>query len=225
MSQNEPDGAGGDHPVRGAKLVIAVIDDDRFIREGIRELFEGEGYAVESYENCALFLKGFRPEGVSCLLVDDYLPGIDGIGLLEILKRSGRAIPTIVITGSGDVSTAVAAMKAGALDYIQKPVSSVKLFDAVASAVAQSAAAACHRTDHASATVTIARLTPRQQEVMDLVLAGHPSKNIASDLCISQRTVENHRASIMKRTGSASLPALARLAVAAGPRHGDRPLG
>jgi two-component system CheB/CheR fusion protein len=198
-----------------SKPLVIVIDDDRCIRDVISELCEGEGYAVEAYGTSELFIETLRSVSAACLLVDAYLPGMSGIELLELLEETGRAIPSIVITGSGDVTTAVAAMRAGALDNVQKPVSSETLLIAIAKAVRRSTAGDVRRKSQMSATVKIDSLTPRQREIMDLVLAGHPSKNIAADLGLSQRTVENHRAMIMKRTGSASMPALARLAVSA----------
>jgi two-component system CheB/CheR fusion protein len=127
-----------------------------------------------------------------------------------------------MITGYGDVPMAVQALKAGALDFIEKPVSPAELLASVARALEQAQDATKLSVWREDAARHIAALTPRQHQIMDLVLAGHPSKNIAADLGISQRTVENHRAAIMKNTGSKSLPALARLALAAS--GANRPL-
>jgi two-component system CheB/CheR fusion protein len=137
--------------------------------------------------------------------------------LLIRLRETGDAVPVVIITGSGDLAMAVQAMKLGAADFIEKPIGGDELLASVERALAQS-----HDSDVAEAWRDVAKgslatLTARQREIMDMVLAGHPSKNIAADLGISQRTVENHRASIMHKTGAKSLPALARLAVAAGP--------
>jgi two-component system CheB/CheR fusion protein len=120
-----------------------------------------------------------------------------------------------MITGQADVSMAVQAMKAGASDFIEKPFSRDELVGSVACARARAQDASKHAAWRENAASHIAKLTPRQREVMDMVLAGHPSKNISADLGISQRTIENHRAAIMKRMGVRSLPALARLALAA----------
>ena len=127
----------------------------------------------------------------------------------------GHRVPSIMITGNSDVSMAVEAMKAGALDFIEKPVGRDELIASIDRALALSQDSGKLQEWRESAATHLAGLTPRQREVMERVLAGHPSKNIAADLGISQRTVENHRASIMKRTGSKSLPALARLALVA----------
>jgi two-component system, chemotaxis family, CheB/CheR fusion protein len=124
-------------------------------------------------------------------------------------------LPTIMITGDADVPMAVKAMKAGALDFIEKPIGRPELIAGIERALELSQDSSKLLKLRESASAHLAGLTPRQRDVMERVLAGQPSKNIAADLCISQRTVENHRAAIMKRTGSKSLPALARLALLA----------
>jgi two-component system CheB/CheR fusion protein len=197
--------------------VIYIVDDDGNLREGIRDLLEDEGHTVEDYASCEAFLAAWRPAGESCLIIDAYLPGMNGLDLLRHLKDAGRLPPAIMITGDGDVSIAVQAMKAGASDFIEKPVGRDELAASVARALEQGRDAGKRTAWHQDAANHVAGLTTRQHQIMDMVLAGHPSKNIAADLGISQRTVENHRASIMKKTGSKSLPALARLAVAAEP--------
>jgi len=143
------------------------------------------------------------------------MPGMGGIELLQRLSRSSHRLPAILITGNGDVPMAVQAMKAGALDFIEKPFNHSDLRASVERALEQSRDSDKSLAWREMAANHIAALTPRQRQIMDLVLAGHPSKNIAADLGISQRTVETHRASIMKKTGAKSLPALARLALAA----------
>jgi two-component system CheB/CheR fusion protein len=203
--------------------VIFVVDDDRRIRETIRSVLEDDGRTVEDYESCEAFLDAYRPGREACLLVDAYLPGMKGLELLRRLAEDGHQLPTIMITGNSDVPMAVRAMKAGALDFIEKPVSSADLLGNVARALELSRDSSKLTAWREIAANHVAGLTARQHQIMDLVLAGHPSKNIAADLGISQRTVENHRASIMKKTGTKSLPALARLALAAA-RNGDAAL-
>jgi two-component system CheB/CheR fusion protein len=143
------------------------------------------------------------------------MQGMGGLALLERLKSEKAQLPAIMITGYGDVSTAVRAMKAGAVDFIEKPVDPDELIASIDNALDRTQDSGKRSAFQASAAKCIADLTSREHEVMDLVLAGRPSKNIAFDLSISQRTVENHRASIMKKTGSKSIPALIRLALAA----------
>jgi len=194
---------------------IFVVDDDDRIREAIRSVLEDDNRVVESYASCEAFLEAYQPGGAACLLIDAYLPGMSGLALLRRLHSDGHSLPSIMITGDSDVPMAVEAMKAGALDFIEKPIGREELIAGIARALELSQDSSKLQEWRASAATHLAGLTPRQREVMDRVLAGEPSKNIAADLGISQRTVENHRASIMKRTGSKSLPALARLALVA----------
>jgi two-component system CheB/CheR fusion protein len=210
--------------VRSGPPVIFVVDDDSHIREGIRDVFEAEGRAVEDYATCEAFLEAYRPGREACLLIDAYLPGMNGLELLQRLHDEGQQLPAIMITGNSDVPMAVQAMKAGASDFLEKPIGRKELLASVDRALEQSRDATKLSAWREAAADHMARLSPRQRQIMELVLAGHPSKNIAADLGISQRTVENHRASIMKKTGSKSLPALARLALAAARSDADEPL-
>jgi two-component system CheB/CheR fusion protein len=198
-----------------ARAKIFVVDDDDHIREAIRAVLEDDGRVVETYASCEDFLDAFRPGHSACLLIDAYLPGMSGLELLKKLHDDGHRLPSIMITGSSDVPMAVEAMKAGALDFIEKPIGRDELIAGIERALELSQDSNKLQEWRESAATHLAGLTSRQREVMDRVLAGQPSKNIAADLGISQRTVENHRASIMKRTGSKSLPALARLALVA----------
>jgi len=204
-------------PASPGAPVIFVVDDDSNLRDGIRDLLEADGHLVEDFASCEAFLEVWRPDRECCLIIDAYLPGMSGLDLLGKLTQMGHLPPAIMITGDGDVSIAVQAMKAGAADFIEKPVSGEALAASVARALERGRDAGKRTAWRVDAASHIAGLTTRQHQIMDLVLSGHPSKNIAADLGISQRTVENHRASIMKRTGTKSLPALARLAVAAEP--------
>jgi two-component system CheB/CheR fusion protein len=198
-----------------AKPVIFVVDDDNTLRETIRMVLEAAGREVEDFQSCEAFLQAYVPGRVACLLVDANLPDMKGLELLQKLRASGDAMPTIMITGSNDIAIAVEAMKAGAIDFIEKPFERTDMLDSVTRALEHSRDANKLKVWKQHASDQIADLTPRQHQIMDMVLAGHPSKNIAADLGISQRTVENHRAEIMKRTESKSIPALARLALAA----------
>ncbi len=202
------------HQTDGA-ATIYIVDDDSEVRHSLRELLEADGRTVEDFGDCEAFLAAYRPGGEACLLIDAYLPGIDGIELLRQLKSAGYHLPAIMITGSSAVPMAVEAMKVGAIDFIEKPVRWKDLLASIDRALELSRDEAKLLDWQADAKLHLKGLTKRQHQVMEMVLAGHPSKNIAADLGISQRTVENHRASIMKKTGTKSLPALARLALAA----------
>jgi len=195
--------------------VIFVVDDDDQVRGAVRAVLEEDGKIVEDFADCEEFLAAYRPGREACLVIDAYLPGMNGLELLRRLKHAGHELPAIMITGSSDVPMAVEAMKAGASDFIEKPISRGELLACIHRAFEQSRDAGKLSAWRADAARHVANLTPRERQIMELVLAGQPSKNIAADLHISQRTVENHRASIMKKTGSGSLPALARLALAA----------
>jgi two-component system CheB/CheR fusion protein len=207
------------HQVKEANIaassVIFVVDNDKQVRDSIRALIEEDGQTVETFSTCEAFLEAYRPGRGACLLVDAYLPGMTGVELLDHLRESGNRLPSVMITGVSDIQMAVQAMKAGASDFIEKPIGGNELLASIARAVEQSRDSSKLSASYATAAHALTDLTMRQRQIMELVLAGHPSKNIAADLNISQRTVENHRASIMKKTGSKSLPALARLALAA----------
>jgi FixJ family two-component response regulator len=206
-----PQPSGGASP----KPVVFVIDDDRAVRDAIRSVLEDDGRAVVTFADGEAFLEAFQPGVEACLLVDAYLPGMGGLDVLQKLGAAGHLPPTIMITGRSDVPTAVNAMKAGARDFIEKPFGRDELLASVSRALEDASETSRASAGREAAAGYVASLTPRQREIMSLVLAGQPSKNIAADLGISQRTVENHRASIMRRTGVQSLPALARLAVTA----------
>jgi two-component system CheB/CheR fusion protein len=192
--------------------VIYVVDDDALIRNAMRKIFEAASYSVEIFEDCEKFISVARRDTNCCLLLDAHLPGISGLELLQKLSAVHSKIPTIMMTGQGDIKLAIQAIKAGAVDFIEKPVRHSDLLKFVEKVFAQSKDLDAVEAYRQNAIMLIASLTPRQREVLVLVLAGVPSKNIAADLGISQRTVETHRASIMERTGTKSVPALARLA-------------
>ncbi len=197
--------------------MVYVVDDDQNICDTMRVLLAEKGYAVATFTTCEAFLAHYQPGHGGCLLIDAYMPGMNGFALLDQLKEQNDRLPAIMMTGNSDVPMAVQAMKAGAVDFIEKPVSSTDLLACIERALGQSRDASKLAQWREVAQRQVAGLTGRQRQIMDLVLAGHPSKNIAKDLGISQRTVENHRNAIMARTGCKSLPALARLALAAAP--------
>ena len=187
----------------GGGAIIHVVDDDPQVRATICEVLTEAGRSVVGHASAEAFLAAYVPGQEACLLVDIQL------------RARGDRIPVIVITGRGEIGLAVTAMRLGAGDFIEKPLGSTALLDSIARALDQSHDLRQAGAAREAAAAHIADLTSRQREVMELVLAGHPSKNIAADLGISQRTVENHRAAIMQRMGVKSLPELARLVVVA----------
>jgi two-component system CheB/CheR fusion protein len=202
-------------PINRRTPHVFVVDDDHDIREALRRVFEEDGWAVTDFANSEAFLGAYRPGHDACLVVDAYLPGIGGLELLRRLRDAGNNLPAIMITGASDVTIAVQAMKAGASDFIEKPVSRAELLTSARRALEQSHDLSGLVAWRKTAAKTVANLTQREREVMRRVLLGHSNKNTAADLRLSQRTIENHRASVMKKTGSKSLPALARWALAA----------
>jgi two-component system CheB/CheR fusion protein len=207
----------------GETCTIFIVDDDQQIRDSMRAIFEDAGKQVKTYPDAESFLAALPNEiEPVCLLVDAALPGMSGLQLLRKLGPDSVALPAIMVTGLGDIAMAVQAMKAGAADFLEKPVSPIELLACVRRVLDERHGNLETEARHRDTARLIAGLTERQRDVMDRVLQGQPSKNIAADLGISQRTVENHRASIMQKTGAKSIPALARLAVMAiraGGRH------
>jgi two-component system CheB/CheR fusion protein len=206
----------GDKPIaKELSPTVFLIDDDDALREAMRELIKRKGWPVEAFASGEAFLEANRPGRKGCLLVDARLPGLGGIALLQRLKAENHVLPSIMITGHGDISMAVEAMKAGAIDFIEKPASRGALLAGIDRAIEltrNSMAMSAWRED---AATRIAGLTPRELQIMKLVIAGQPNKIIAADLGVSQRTVENHRAAVMKKTRSKSLSDLVRLAITA----------
>lgn len=206
----------GSDPRRSDDLfrpTIFVVDDDHGTREALKELIEIEGGLVESYASAEAFLEGYRPSHQGCLVVDEKMPGMGGVELLERLSIDGRQIPAIVITAHGDAPTAIRAMRAGAADFIEKPVSPEELLASLERVVRQSQSSQERSAWRTAQAARIAVLTERQRQVMELVVAGYANKEIAARLGINQRTVESHRALIMKKTGAKSLADLVRLAL------------
>lgn len=201
---------------RGSQTTVHVIDDDPMIRETMRRLLQAEGWGVVTYPSAEDFLSSPRPTGVACLLVDHALPGMDGVTLISHLRGERSAIPSVILTGHGDAAMALAALRAGASDLIEKPSSAAELLASIRQAIRSVDDIRPQSDSQRAAQVRLERLTGRERQVLTLVLAGVPNKNIAADLGINQRTVEHHRASVMRKTEATSVPALVRLAVAGG---------
>ncbi len=190
---------------------IFIVDDEYLVRSDVRAALEESGWNVVDFEACEAFLAVYRPGLASCLILDAHLPGMSGIALVNHLRNDLDDLPVVMISGTSDIATAVAAMKAGVQNFLEKPVPYDALVAAISGALGEASAHHQEAMDNRLAASRIALLTQRQLEVMNLVVAGRPSKVIAHELSISQRTVETHRAAIMRRTGAASIPALARM--------------
>jgi len=204
------------HPPAGSRdTVIFLIDDDHAVRAAMGEVLRSGGRMVDSYASAEDFLAAYRPGDRGVLLVDAVMPGIGGLALLDRLKVEGHDLPAIMITGNGDIQTAIRALQAGAIDFIEKPVGEKQLLASIGRALEQTRSSSQRVISRAAAAARLAGLTPRQRLVLELVIAGQPSKIIAADLGISQRTVESHRAAIMHTTRSKSFAELVRVSLAA----------
>ena len=201
--------------VPGSQLTVFVVDDDRGMRDTLQKLLREHGYPAEVYDSGEAFLAADRPDREGGLLTDALMPGMGGVALLERLKADNRSLPAIMITGHGDIAMAVRAMKVGAADFLEKPVRPDELLASIERASERAQDSAKLAAWRKTAAERVARLTPRERNVMDLVVQGRPNKIIAHHLGISQRTVENHRAAVMRRTAAASVPDLIRLVMAA----------
>jgi two-component system CheB/CheR fusion protein len=202
-------------PIADSSAVIYVVDDDRGTREAMQMLLAKAGHSVKTFESAAAFLRSHRPGQKGCLITDVRMPGMSGFELLAQLAAAGHSLPTVVITGQGDIGMAVQAMRAGAVDFIEKPTNASTLLACIDRALKQAASPAERVSASQAAALRLAGLTKREREVMDLVVGGFTNKDIAARLAINQRTVETHRAAIMKKMGTSSLSELVRLEMAA----------
>lgn len=193
--------------------LVCVVDDDEAFRDSLRWLLESAGYRVAGFASAEPFLEAYRPGTGACLVLDVRMPGRSGLELQEEMNRRRYDLPTIFVTGHGDVPMAVTAVKRGAFDFIEKPFKDEELLALIEKAVAQDAAS---RHEHAQQLTTAARLamlTPREREIMDLVVAGKKNKTIADELGISVKTVEIHRGRVMEKMGVDSVADLVRIAL------------
>lgn len=192
--------------------LIAVVDDDAAVRESLTALLGAEGMQVRCFPSAEAFVASTAIDRVDCLLVDVRMDGITGLELHRRLRDDGRPIPTIVITGHGDVAMAVEAMKGGVDDFIEKPFSGERIAAAVRDVLAKNG----HRTfppPNWQARQRFSSLTPREAQVLEHLVSGKSNKAIARALGISHRTVEIHRANLMRKMQVENLPQLVRLAV------------
>lgn len=193
------------------EITVFVVDDDQAVRDSLALLVQSVGLEVETFASARDFLDAYRPDRRGCLITDIRMPGMSGLELQEQLSADGYHIPVIVLTGFGDVPAAVRALKGGAVDFVEKPFNPQALLDLVQQAIVRDAEIREQAAHQARLTERMALLTPREQEVMELVVAGKANKVIAIDLSISERTVELHRARIMKKMRARSLAELMRM--------------
>ncbi|QCO18044.1 DNA-binding response regulator (plasmid) [Azospirillum brasilense] len=209
-------------------MTVFVLDDDEAVRDSVVILLECEGFRVESFESPLAFLESDAPSRPGCLLVDVRMPQMSGLDVQERLVQEGRGLPVIVMTGHADVPLAVRAMKAGAVDFVEKPFDEQALIGSVKAALARAVpltappAAQAPTPAPAAPAVSpevlerLASLTPRERDVLQWLVEGKSNKVIAFELSISPRTVEIHRARVMEKMRADSLPSLVRMALSAG---------
>ena len=199
---------------------VFVVDDDADVRKSLTQLLEGVGWSVRAYATATEFLEGYDPSRLGCLLLDVRLPGMSGIQLQETLQQRGIAIPVIIVTGHGDVPTAVAAMKRHALDFVEKPFRAQPLLDRVYQALAQDMERRRATAESDTIKARFALLTPREREVVDLAISGMTNKQIAARFAVSAQAIDARRAKAMDKLRADNIADLVRLALKAG--RGER---
>lgn len=193
---------------------IFIVEDDQSVRDALGLLLGMEGLQVTLFADAESFLKAYRPQWCGCLLIDIRMPGMNGLALQKKLLDSGCKIPVIVMTGHGDVESSREAFRAHAVDFLEKPIDHAKLMKAIGEAFALQTASRNKDKQNAESGLLLARLTPREREVMDLVVVGRHNKEIAEALGISVRTVEVHKARIMTKLDVDGVSGLVRLSLA-----------
>ena len=192
---------------------VFVVDDDTAVRQGLRFMLRAAGYSVEAFPSARSFLEDYDPRRGGCLLLDVQMPQMTGLELQQRINVRGWRIPVIFITGHGTVPLAISAMKAGAFDFIEKPLREDALLESIERALHWNDRAYEERLERATLQTRVASLTPREREVFELVARGEPNKVIARHLGISFRTVELHRAHIIEKLQARSLSDLIRMGI------------
>ena len=197
--------------MKEADPIVFVVDDDPLIRDGLRSLIKSVGLHVETFGSSREFMERRPSDAPGCLVLDVRLPGLSGLDLQRELNESNFQIPIIFMTGHGDIPMSVLAMKNGAQEFLTKPVRGQDLLDAVQQAIARDRAARRERAKMSDLRTRFDSLTPREREVLDLIVAGLLNKQIAGELNIEEVTIKTHRAHIMQKTHAESLAHLVRM--------------
>ena len=200
----------------GNKRVVHIVDDEETIRKALRFTLRTAGFAVEAYASGPEFLSAAGDAKKGCVILDMHMPDMNGLQVQAALTQMDISMPVVMLTGNGDIALAVQAMKAGAVDFLAKPIERALLLDAIDRAFARIDTAEGRALEEAEACRQVDLLTPRERDVLEGLAQGLPNKTIAYDLGISSRTVEVHRASIMSKLGVRTLAETLRIAFAAG---------
>lgn len=196
---------------------VFVVDDDAPVRKSLERLLRGAGYTVETFATAADFFAREAPPDAACALLDLAMPGMSGLEIQARINDDEMNYAIVFLTGHGDLETGVGAMRQGAVDFLTKPVDSDRLITAIDQALARQLEISKRRSRQRDADACFSRLTAREREVMDHVVAGRLNKQIAADLNISEKTVKAHRAQVMRKTGAGSLADLVRMHLASKP--------
>ena len=191
---------------------VFVVDDDASVRRSMERMLRIAEFKVQTFASARDFLSCIRPEGPGCLVLDVRMPGLSGLDLQQELSQSGKQIPIIFLTGHGDIPMSVRAMKAGAVEFLTKPVKQRTLLEAIQAAIERDRVTCQARTATEDLRARYEKLTPREREVMSLVVAGLLNKQVAGELATAERTIKFHRAHIMQKMGVESLAELVRMA-------------
>ncbi len=192
------------------KAMVAIVDDDAGVRLAIERLLVAEGMSVQNYTSATDALNRMDPDSIGCLILDVRMPGLDGPELHDLFQRAGVDAPVVFITGYEDIATSVRTMKRGAVDFLMKPFEDEQLLTAVRRGLAQRESVVRARREHDEVVARLRRLTVRERQVCDLVVAGLLNKQIAAALGTSEKTVKVHRARVMRKLEAESLPELVR---------------
>jgi FixJ family two-component response regulator len=195
------------------KPMVHVVDDDESLRTALLRLLKGSGFEAIGYGSTGEFLLHHPPDRHGCILLDIYLPGgPSGLELNAVLKNQGIHLPVVFMTGHADVASSVAAMKSGAIDFLEKPIVPEALLDAVAKALVHDASARSERHERAELRAAVSRLSERERQVFESIASGQLNKQIAAGLGVTERTIKAQRASIMSKLGVNSVAELGRFA-------------